>query len=97
MTFKTFFLTIFIISVSFCIVVTFLEGKIDILNYWFNRNHQLNSTFLGLVSLITAIFSYFGLVFSYYYNKKLEKAKKIKKEAERVNLEKIHNELKAMI
>jgi predicted membrane protein len=96
MTFRTFFLTIFVISISLCILFTFLEDKMQLFSYWVDDSYHLNTTFLGLVSLITAIFSYTGLIFAYIYDKKCEKAKKIKQEAERINLEKIHRELKAM-
>ena len=96
MTFRTFFLTIFVISISLCILFTFFENKMQLLGYWLDNSYHLNTTFLGLASLIMSIFSYSGLIFAYYYAKKREKAKKIKQEAERINLEKIHNELKAM-
>jgi ABC-type Mn2+/Zn2+ transport system ATPase subunit len=96
MTFRTFFLLIFLLSISLCFAFTFNPNEIENVIAYVNRNHELKSSFLGLVSLIVAIFSYLGLVFSHYYANKREKSKDIKKEAERINLEKIHAELKAM-
>lgn len=96
MTFRTFFLLIFLLSISLCFAFTFTPNEIqNVISFFYNR-HVFNSAFLGLVSLIVAVLSYIGLVLSHYYAEKEEKARKIKKEANRINLEKIHNELKAM-
>ena len=92
MTFRTFFLLIFLSSISSCIVLTFIPNEISA----FFKNDHINNTFLALTSLITAIVSYIGLLFAHYYANKREEAQAQKQEAERVNLEIIQNELKAM-
>jgi len=97
MTFRTFFLLIFLLSLSLCFTFTFAPDKIeDILFFLFNKSSDLNNAFLGLVSLIVATLSYIGLLLSHYYGTKEETARKIKKHAERLNLKKIQEELRAM-
>jgi hypothetical protein len=58
--------------------------------------YKTNPTFISLVALISAIFSYIGLTISNYFSQKREEIKRKKVEAERKSLNKIHQELKAM-
>jgi len=95
MTFRTFFLLTFLLSISLCFAFTFIPNQIETIISSLNNQYQLKSAFTGLVSLIVSILSYIGLILSHYYANKQEKAR-IKRDAERINLEKIHNELKAM-
>jgi len=96
MTFKSFFLLIFISSVSICILFFFfpLETQSFLLNI--GIDYKINYTFISLVGLIASIFSYIGLVISFYFARKKEKVRLKRVETERINLKKIHQELKAL-
>jgi amino acid permease len=97
MTFRTFFLLTFLLSLLLCFTFTFSPQKIEeAILFLFQKSRELNHAFVGLVSLIVATFSYIGLVLSHYYAIKNEKTRKIKKTAERINLKKIQEELRAM-
>jgi len=96
MTFKSSFLLIFISSVSICILFFFfpLETHSFLLNI--EIDYKINYTFISLVSLIASIFSYIGLITSFYFARKKEKIRLKRVEKERINLDKIHQELKAL-
>jgi len=96
MTFRTFFLLNFLLSISLCFSFTFIPIKVETLIHSLVHIPQFNSAFIGLLSLIVSILSYIGLLLSHYYAHKRDTALRIKKEADRINLEEIHNELKAM-
>ena len=96
MTFKSFFLLIFISSVSLGILFFFFTSKTELFLLNMGVNYKINYIFISLVSLITAIFSYIGLLISLYIAKKRERIRLKRVERERINLRKIHEELKAM-
>ena len=99
MTFRTFFLITFLLSISLSITVTFFPNEVQNTLYTMNKNYIIDDTFIGLLSFIIAIVAYIGLILSYYYGykkqKKIEQKKK-KQEAERLNLQKIHAELQEL-
>ena len=96
MTFKTFFLLIFISSVSISILFFFFTQETALFLFNIGIDYKIDYTFISLVGLITSIFSYIGMVISFYFAKKREKIRLKKLERERINLQKIHEELKAM-
>ena len=96
MTFKSFFLLIFISSVSLGILFFFFTSETELFLLNIGVNYKINSIFISLVSLITSIFAYIGMVISFYFAKKRERIRLEKVERERINLKKIHEELKAM-
>ena len=96
MTFKSFFLLIFISSVSICILFFFFTGETALFLFSIGIDYKMNYTFISLVSFIASIFSYIGLIISFYFARKREKVRLKKVEGERINLQKIHQELKAM-
>lgn len=96
MTFKSFFLLIFISSVSLGILFFFFTSETELFLLNIGVNYKINSIFISLVSLITSIFAYIGMVISFYFAKKRERIRLKKLERERINLQKIHEELKAM-
>jgi membrane protein DedA with SNARE-associated domain len=96
MTLKSFFLLIFISSVSICILFFFFTGETDLFLLNIGINYKINYTFITLVSLITSIFSYIGLTVSFYLSRKKEKTRLKRVEAERKSLTKIQQELKAL-
>jgi hypothetical protein len=96
MTFKSFFLLIFISSVSICILFFFFTEETALFLLNIGMDYKINYTFITLVSLITSIFSYIGLIVSFYFARKKERIRLKRVEVERINLEKIHQELKAM-
>ena len=96
MTFKSFFILIFISSVSICILFFFFTGETTLFLLNIGIDYKINYTFISLVGLITSIFSYIGLFVSFYFARKKEKVRLKRVEVERINLKKIHEELKAM-
>ena len=96
MTFKSSFLLIFISSVSICILFFFFTEETTLFLLHIGIDYKINYTFISLVSLIASIFSYIGLLISFYFARKKEKVRLKRVEVERINLQKIHQELKAM-
>ena len=96
MNFTTFFFFLFILSISLCLSTTFFPSNIESMLPFFNFNSKINLRFIGLFSMTISILSYLGLVISYFVEKKKEKARIIKLEKERKNIEKIHAELEAL-
>jgi len=96
MTFKSFFLLTFISSASICILFFFFRGETAIFLLDIGIHYTIDYTFISLVGLITSIFSYIGLIVSFYYARKKEKLRLKKREIERISLNKIHQELKAL-
>jgi len=96
MNFRTFFFLLFLISIFTCITITFFpniaQSIIDT-TPWYKT---ANMAFIGVLSLIISIFSYLGLLTSYYFEKKYEKIELKKKRAEALNLERIHEELEGL-
>jgi len=96
MNFTTFFFFLFIFSISLCLSITFFPTNIENLILLLNFSPKMNLTFFGLFSLTISILSYIGLVVSYYLERKREKARILKLQKERKNIEKIHAELEAL-
>jgi len=96
MTFKSFFLLIFISSVSICILFFFFTGETALFLLNIGIEYKINYTFISLVSFIASIFSYIGLIIAFYFARKKEKVRLKRVEVERINLQKIHQELKAL-
>jgi len=96
MTIRTFFLIIFIISISTCIIFTFAEDETQQWLYLLDSSLTVNTTFASLVALIMSIISYIGFSIAYYLFYKQEKYRQEKLTRDRINLGKIHEELKAM-
>ncbi|MBU1667702.1 hypothetical protein KKC13_04730 [bacterium] len=97
MNFRTFFFILFVISIALCIGSTFTPDALqDIIYKVIDTNYTINTTFLGLLSLITAILSYIGLVISTYFGRKREIAQREKEERDRLNIEAIHAEIQAL-
>jgi len=90
MNFRTFFLLLFLISISICLVSTFFP---DILK---NILQNINMKFIALTSLIISIFSYIGMIISFFFARKREKVRLKKLEEDRKNMDKIHKELNSL-
>ncbi len=94
MNFRTFFTLLFIISISLCLGSTFFP---DILKSILNTiNITENIKFIGLMSLIIALFAYIGMVVSFYFARKREKARRQKLKDNRINIDEIHAELESL-
>ncbi len=94
MNFRTFFSLLFTFSISICITATFYP---DILNNILqNININTSIKFIGITSLIIAIFAYIGMLGAFYFASKRERLRLEKLKAERENLDKIHEELNAL-
>jgi len=96
MTFKSFFLLIFITSFSISILFFFFTKETAIFLLNMGIDYKINYTFISLLGLITSIFSYIGLLVSLYFARKKEKIRLKRVELERKSLSKIHQELKAL-
>jgi len=96
MTFKSFFLLIFLSSISISIPSFFFPKETDIFLLNIGIDYKINYIFVSLVGLITSIFSFIGLLISSYFAKKKEEIRLKKIELERKNLTKIHQELQAL-
>lgn len=59
-------------------------------------NINENIKFISLLSLIIAIFSYLGMVVSFYFASKREKLRIKKLKEDRKNIDDIHEELNAL-
>ena len=94
MNFRTFFSLLFTLSLSICLGSTFFPDFIkDILQ---NININTSIKFIGITSLIISIFSYIGMLGAFYFASKRERLRLEKLKADRENLDKIHEELKAL-
>ena len=94
MNFRTFFSLLFILSISICLSSTFFPDFIkDILQ---NLNINNSIKFIGLTSLIISIFSYIGMLISFYFASKRERLRLEKLKVDRKNIDKIHEELNAL-
>ena len=92
MNFRTFFSLLFILSISICLGSTFFPNFIkDIL-----QNINTSIKFIGITSLIISIFSYIGMLGAFYFASKRERLRLEKLKADRENMDKIHEELKAL-
>jgi len=94
MNFRTFFLLLFFISISTCIFTTFYPDTFK--NIIQDINIHQNIKFIGMLSLTIAIFSYIGMVISFYLASKIEKLRLEKLKKDRENIDKIHAELNAL-
>jgi predicted histidine transporter YuiF (NhaC family) len=94
MNFRTFFSLLFIISISICLGTTFFPDIIK--NTLENLNINNPIKFIGLTSLIISIFSYIGMLISFYFASKREKLRLKKLEEDRKNIAKIHEELNSL-
>lgn len=94
MNFRTFFTLLFIIAISLCLGSTFFPDSVkNILN---TVNVTENIQFIGLTSLITALFSYIGMIISFYFARKREKSRRQRLKSDRINIDKIHAELESL-
>jgi len=92
MNFRTFFSLLFTLSLSICLGSTFFPDFIkDIL-----QNINTSIKFIGITSLIISIFSYIGMLGAFYFASKRERLRLEKLKADRENMDKIHEELKAL-
>ena len=96
MTFKSFFLLIFISSASICVLFFFFTKETAIFLLSIGIDYKIDYKFISLVGLIASIFSYIGVIISFYYARKKENLRLKKIEIERISLNKIHQELKAL-
>lgn len=96
MTFKSFFWLIFISSIAISTLFFFFPNESKLLVSNMKIEYKIDNTFVSLVSLITSILSYITLNIYSYIEDKNEKIRLKKLERERINLDKIHEELKAM-
>jgi type III secretory pathway component EscU len=79
-----------------CIIFTFAEDEAQRWLYLLDNSLDINSTFTSLVALIMSIISYIGFSISFYIFYRQEKYRKERLAKDRINLGKIHEELKAM-
>lgn len=93
---KTFFFILFFISIALCIGSTVVPNMLENIIFIINPYYKINTTFLGLLSLITAIISYLGWLTSTYFGTKREKKRLDKEERDRLNIEAIHKEIQAL-
>ena len=94
MNLRTFFSLLFIISIALCIGAEFFP---DIIINLFQRiDINTNIKFIGLMSLITSIFSFIGMLFSFYFARKREQRRIQKLEEDRQNIADIHAELESI-
>jgi len=96
MTPKSFFLLTFIGSASISILFFFFTRETALFLLDIGINYKIDYKFISLVGLISSIFSYIGVIISFYYAKKQEERRLKKREIERISLNKIHQELKAL-
>lgn len=97
MNFRTFFFILFVTSISLCIGSTLIPDSVQNIIYTIiDSNYTINTTFLGLLALITAILAYIGLVISTYFGRKQEKIQREKAERDRLNIEAIHAKIQAL-
>jgi len=96
MTFKTFFFILFILSTIVSILFSFFIIEAEQLLSRIDIAYKTTPTFISLVALISAIFSYIGFTLSNYFQKKREEIKQKKIEEERKSLNKIQQELQAL-
>jgi len=96
MTFKTFFFILFILSTTVSILFSFFILEAEQLLTQIDMAYKTTPTFISIVALISATFSYIGLTISHYLQKKREAIQRKKVEKERKSLSKIHQELKAL-
>lgn len=96
MNFKTFFLILCIIAITFCISTLLIPDILQQIIYTINSNYKINTTFLALLSLTIAIFSFLGLLLSSYFGSKTETDKRAKRNRDRHNVEIIQAEIQAL-
>ncbi|RUM67859.1 MAG: hypothetical protein DSZ07_07950 [Sulfurovum sp.] len=96
MTLKSFFLVIFISSASISILFSLFTKETALFLLDIGVHYKINYKFISLATLISSTFSYIGVIISFYYAKKEEERRLKKREIERINLNKIHQELKAL-
>ena len=96
MTFKTFFFILFILSTIVSILFSFFIIEAEQILRSTDIAYKTTPTFISLVALISAIFSYIGFTISHYLQKRREEIRRKKIEKERKSLSKIHQELKAL-
>ena len=96
MNFSTFFLFLFLTSISLCLGTTLLPEMVQESINFFNLSSQIDLKFIGIFSFIISTLSYIGLVFSYYSERKRARLRAEKIEQERKVLDKIHAELEAL-
>jgi len=94
MNLKTFFLSLFLLSITVCLGTTFFPDII--INILQTVNITENIKFIALVSLIISIFAYIGMLISFYFSRKREKYRLKKLQEDRINIDKIHKELEAL-
>lgn len=94
MNFITFFLLLFIISISICISATFYPDILKNILQCISINENIK--FVGLFSLILSIFSYIGMIISFYFANKIEKLRVKKLKEDRKNIDEIHEELNSL-
>ncbi len=94
MNFRTFFSLLFILSISICLISTFLPDFTKNILQNININNSIK--FIGLTSLIISIFAYIGMLGSFYFASKRERLRLEKLKEDRKNIDKIHEELNAL-
>jgi len=94
MNFRTFFSLLFILSISICLGSTFFPDFIS--NILHNINVNNNIKFIALTSLIISIFSYIGMLISFYFASKREKKRLLKLKKDRELMDSIHAELEEL-
>jgi predicted membrane protein len=94
MNFRTFFSLLFLISITLCIGSTFFTDILkEVMQY---INFFLPIKFIGIASLLTAIFSYIGMLVSFYFAEKREKRRIEKLKEDRELIDSIHAEIEAL-
>ena len=96
MTFKTFFFILFILSTMVSFLFSFFIIEAEQLLVEIDIAYRTTPTFISIVALISATFSYIGLNISQYFQNKREEVIRKRVEIERKNLSKIHQELNAL-
>ena len=96
MQYRVFFSILFFISISICLLSTFYSQTMDESLVSLFSNPRINSTFVGLFSLVIAILAYISLIIALYHTHIVEKKRLAKLEKERYNIDQIHAELSAL-
>jgi len=94
MNFRTFFSLLFILSISICLITTFYPDFTNTVLQYTNIHNSIK--FVGLTSLIISIFSYLGMIISFYFASKREKKRLLKLKKDRELIDSIHAELEEL-
>jgi len=87
-----FFIILFILFTLLYLTLLFFPNSLESSLHFLHLSKSINFDFLTLFLLISSIFSFIGFLTTYF----IEKKRVVKVKKERLNIEKIHAELKAL-